>query len=101
MATMGERLWDIGKSPPQFLTFLVFGLFNLLAAVVLRSFFIYGALGPSGPAVALVAAILGGIGGFFLATALFLGAYSGAGDPGPGLRIAQVIGAVIVVVILL
>ncbi len=98
---MGERLWDVGKSPSQFLTFLVFGLFNLLAAAILRSFFIYGALGTSTPAVALVAAILGGVGGFFLATALFLGAYAGAGEPGPGLRIAQLIGAVIVVVIIL
>jgi hypothetical protein len=99
MATMGERLWDVGKSPSQFLTFLVFGLFNLLAAVILRSFL--GILGTSAPTVALVASIVGGVGGFFLATALFLGAYAGAGEPGTGLRIAQLIGAVIVVVILL
>jgi hypothetical protein len=99
MATMGERLWDIGKSPSQFLAFLVFGLFNLLAAVVLRSFL--GIAGISSPAIALVASILGGVGGFFLATALFLGAYAGAGEPGPGLRVAQLIGAVIVAVIFL
>ena len=36
MPTMGEKLWEIGKSPPQNLTFLAFGLFSLLAPPLLR-----------------------------------------------------------------
>ena len=62
MPTMGEKLWEIGKSPPQNLTFLVFGLFSLLAALLLRS---YGSYIAAGAAVSFVAAALGGIGAFF------------------------------------
>ncbi len=99
MPTMGEKLWDIGKSPAQNLTFLVFGLFSLLAGVILRSFAAYFT---ATPAVSFVAAVLGGFGGFFVAASLFLGAYAGFGETnGHGLRIAALIGAVIVVIILL
>ncbi len=99
MPTMGDKLWEIGKSPPQNLTFLVFGLFALLAGVILRSFAAY--LGASA-AVSFVAAVLGGVGAFFVAAALFLGAFAGMGESnGQGLRIAALIGAVVVVIILL
>ncbi|HYM39674.1 MAG TPA: hypothetical protein VEY12_05965 [Thermoplasmata archaeon] len=99
MPTMGDKLWEMGKSPPQNLTFLVFGLFSLLAGVILRSFSTYLA---ATPAVTFVAAVLGGFGGFFIAVALFLGAYGGFGETnGHGLRIAALIGAIVVVVILL
>jgi len=96
---MGDKLWEIGKSPPQNMTFLVFGLFALLAGVVLRSFAIY--FGGTNAAY-FVAAILGGFGAFFLAVALFLSAYAGTGESNShGLRIAALIGAIVVVVILL
>jgi hypothetical protein len=99
MPTVGDKLWEIGKSPPQNLTFLVFGLFALLAGVVLRSFAIY--FGGS-TAVFFAAAVLAGIGAFFLAAALFLIAYAGSGEPNThGLRIAALIGAIVVVVVLL
>ncbi len=99
MPTMGERLWEIGKSPPQNLTFLVFGLFALLAGVLLRS---YGNFVAAGAAIFFVAAALGGIGAFFVVVALFLGAFAGVGESdGSGLRIAALIGAVVVLVILL
>ena len=99
MPTMGDKLWEIGKSPPQNVTFLVFGLFALLAGVVLRSFGIY--FGGS-MAVFFVAAVLAGVGAFFIAAALFLWAAAAHGEPGAyGLRIAALIGAVVVVVILL
>ena len=99
MPTMGDKLWDIGKSPPQNLTFLVFGLFALLAGVVLRSFAIFIT---ATTAVSFVAAVLGGVGAFFVAVALFLGAFAGIGESnGTGLRIAALIGAVVVVIILL
>jgi FtsH-binding integral membrane protein len=99
MPTMGEKLWEIGKSPPQNLTLLIFGLFALLAGVILRSFAVY--IG-STAAVTFVAAALGGIGAFFVAVALFLGAFAGLGESnGTGLRIAALIGAVVVVIILL
>lgn len=99
MPTMGEKLWEIGKSPPQNLTFLVFGLFSLLAALLLRS---YGSYIAAGGAVSFVAAALGGIGAFFVVVSLFLGAFAGIGETsGSGLRIAALIGAVVVLVILL
>jgi len=96
---MGEKLWEIGKSPPQNLTFLVFGLFSLLAGVILRSFAAYFT---ATAAVSFVAAALGGFGAFFVAVALFLGAFAGMGESnGTGLRIAALIGAVVIVIILL
>lgn len=99
MPTMGEKLWEIGKSPPQNLTFLVFGLFSLLAAAILRSYASYIA---AGGAVSFVAAALGGVGAFFVVVALFLGAFAGVGESsGSGLRIAALIGAVVVLLILL
>jgi len=99
MPTMGEKLWEIGRSPPQNLTFLVFGLFSLLAGVLLRS---YGNFIGAGAAVFFVAAALGGIGAFFVVVSLFLGAFAGMGETsGSGLRIAALIGAVVVLVILL
>ncbi len=99
MPTMGDKLWDIGKSPPQNLTFLVFGLFALLAGVILRAFAIFIT---ATAAVSFVAAVLGGVGAFFVAVALFLGAFAGIGESnGYGLRIAALIGAVVVVIILL
>jgi len=99
MPTMGEKLWEIGKSPPQNLTFLVFGLFSLLAGVILRS---YAAYFTATPAVSFVSAALGGFGAFFVAVALFLGAFAGLGESnGTGLRIAALIGAIVVLIILL
>ena len=99
MPTMGEKLWDIGKSPPQNLTFLVFGLFSLLAGVILRS---YSGFIMAGHALSFVAAALAGIGAFFVATALFLAAFAGVGENGGnGLRIAALVLAVIVVLVML
>lgn len=99
MPTMGERLWEIARSPPQNLSFLVFGLFSLLAGVILRS---YGAFIVGGPALAFAAATLAGVGAFFVATSLFLGAFAGMGDNnGSGLRIAALIGAIVVLIVLL
>ena len=34
MAGIGEKLWDIGRSPPQHLALLVFGLVALLTGVI-------------------------------------------------------------------
>lgn len=99
MPTMGDKLWEIGKSPPQNLTFLVFGLFALLAGIILRSF---ATLFAGTPAVFFTAAALGGFGAFFVAVSLFLGAFAGFGETnGHGIRIAALIGAVVVVVLLL
>ncbi len=101
MPTMAERLWEIGKSPPQHLTFLVFGLVALLTGVLTRAVNAY-MITYSLP-VAFVAAVLAGVGAFFVVLALFLGAYVGAGgkDEGTAWRIAQLIGAVVILLILL
>ncbi|HLE54014.1 MAG TPA: hypothetical protein VI999_02060 [Thermoplasmata archaeon] len=102
MPTMADRLYDIGKSPPQHLTFLFFGLVALLTGVIARAINSY-LLAPSSLAVWFVAAILAGIGAFFVVLALFLGAYVGAGgkDDSSAWKIAQLIGAVVVLLFLL
>jgi hypothetical protein len=93
MAGVGERLWEIGKSPPHHITVLAFGLFALLTARIATAV----GLG------AFVAGILAAVGVFFVALALFLGAYTSSGDHGTGVawRIAQLIAAVVVVLALL
>ncbi|HEY7588208.1 MAG TPA: hypothetical protein VIB49_05625 [Thermoplasmata archaeon] len=101
MPTLAEKLWEIGKSPPHNLTYLVFGLIALLTAVVTRSIATYLAVTNTG-AILFVAAILGGFGAFFVTLALFLGAYAGSDQTGTGAwRIAQLIGAVVVLFLLL
>jgi hypothetical protein len=90
---MGERLWEIGKSPPHHITVLAFGLFALLTARIATAV----GLG------AFVGAVLAAVGVFFVALALFLGSYTASGDSvtGAAWRIAQLIAAVIVFVALL
>lgn len=101
MPTMGEKLWEVAKSPPQNLTVLVFGLFALLAGFLLRNYGLaLGALAT--PAIAFAAAALGGIGAFFVAVSLFLGAFAGLGDSDHvAVRIAALIGALVVLIFLL
>lgn len=99
MPTMGEKLWEVAKSPPQNLTFLVFGLFALLAGFLMRT---YAGYIVSTAAIGFVAAALGGIGAFFVAVSLFLGAFAGLGDSShTAVRIAALLGAIVVVVFLL
>ncbi len=99
MPTMGEKLWEVAKSPPQNLTFLVFGLFALLAGFLMRT---YAGYIVSTPAIGFAAAALGGIGAFFVAVSLFLGAFAGLGDSNhTAVRIAALLGAIVVVVFLL
>ncbi len=96
---IGEKLWDIGKSPPQHLSLLVFGLVALLTSIVAASMLtIVGGTGTS--AVLLAALALRGVGGFFIALALFLGAYSATGDDWTTTvwRIAQLLAAVLVLI---
>jgi len=84
---MGERLWDIGRSPAQHMTVLVFGLFALLTGIVATS-------------IVMAALILRGVGGFFVTLALFLGAYTASGESWTTTvwRIAQLLGAVLVLI---
>lgn len=99
MPTMGEKLWEVAKSPPQNLTIIVFGVFAILAGFLLRT---YGSFIVATAAVAFVAAALGGIGAFFVVVSLFLGAFGGVGDSDHvAVRIAALIGAIVVLLILL
>ena len=98
MPTMGEKLWEVAKSPPQNLTLLLFGLFALLAGFLLRT---YGGFVVSTAAISFVAAALGGIGAFFVTVSLFLGAFAGLGDSDHvAMRIAALLGALVVHIIL-
>jgi hypothetical protein len=91
---MGERIWDLGRSPAQHTTLLVFGLLGILTGFLAASMF---AAAPS-VALALVANVLLSIGAFFLLLALFLGAYTSSGDSptATAWRIAQIFAAVLV-----
>ncbi len=99
MPTMGDKLWEVAKSPPQNLTFLVFGLFAVLAGFLLRT---YGGVIVSTPAITFVAAAIGGVGAFFVAVSLFLGAFAGLGDSDHvAVRVAALVGALVVLIFLL
>ncbi|HYS70869.1 MAG TPA: hypothetical protein VEM95_00435 [Thermoplasmata archaeon] len=99
MAGIGEKLWDIGKSPPQHLALLVFGLVALLTGLVAVSM-LGVAGGVAAPYIAMVAFVLVGVGSFFVTLALFLGAYTATGDSWTTVvwRIAQLLAAVLVLI---
>lgn len=99
MPSMAEKLWEMGKSPPQHMMFIVFGLVSILTALLVRSVAAF-LLTTSAPALFFVAAVLAGIGAFFVTLALFLGAYAGSDNGSPGFKIAQLIGAVVVLIFL-
>src|SRR3989442_15861397 len=80
MAGMGDRLWDIGRSPAQHMTVLVFGLLALLTGIVATSILAVAGGGRGATSIIMSALILRGICGFFEPLALFLRAYSGSGD---------------------
>lgn len=101
MPTMGEKLWEIAKSPPQNLTLLLFGLFAVLAGFLMRSYAGFLGVAATG-AMVFVAAALGGVGAFFVTVSLFLGAFAGLGDSDHvAVRIAALIGAIVVLIFLL
>src|SRR5438094_8032096 len=80
MAGMGDRLWDIGRSPAQHMTVLVFGLIALLTGIVATSILAVAGGGGGAPSIIMAALILRGIGGFFVTLALFLGAYAASAE---------------------
>src|SRR2546430_16784134 len=80
MAGMGERLWDIGRSPAQHMTVLVFGLLALLTGIVATSILAVAGGGGGAKSIIMAALILRGIGGLFLTLALLLRAYAAEGD---------------------
>ena len=95
MAGFGEKLWEMGKSPGQLLSLLVFGLVALLTGLIASS--MLAAVG-GGASLALVALVLTGVGGFFVTLALFLGAYTATGDSWTTTvwKVAQLLGAVFI-----
>src|SRR2546422_11420491 len=96
MAGMGERLWDIGRSPAQHMTVLVFGLLALLTGIVATSILAVAGGGGGATSIIMAALILRGIRGLFVTLALFLGvdAASGACWTTAVWRIAQLRAAV-------
>ncbi len=99
MAGIGEKLWDIGRSPPQHLTLLVFGLIALLTGIVAIATLAVAGVGGA-PAIVMAATVLIGVGAFFVTLALFLGAYAAIGDSWTTTvwRIAQLLAAVLVLI---
>src|SRR5207302_9755186 len=79
MPGFSEKLWDMGRTPSQHLGLLVLGLVALLTGLISRS--MLAVVGSAGgiAALALAALVLVGVGGFFVALALFFGAYTAAG----------------------
>src|SRR3989475_677935 len=62
MAGMGERLWDIGRSPAQHMTVLVFGLLALLTGIVATSILAVAGGGGGATSIIMAALVLRGIG---------------------------------------
>ncbi|HKZ88868.1 MAG TPA: hypothetical protein VJ300_01280 [Thermoplasmata archaeon] len=100
MAGMGERLWEIGRSPPHHITVLAFGLVALLTGLIVASTLVV--VGPIA-AFVMAATVLTGVGVFFVALALFLGSYTSSGDTVTGVvwRVAQLLAAVLVLLALI
>src|SRR2546422_9291524 len=100
MAGMGERLWDIGRSPAQHMTVLVFGLLALLTGIVATSILAVAGGGCGATSIIMAALILRGIRRFFVALALFLRAYaaSGASWATTVWRISQLLAAVLALI---
>ena len=65
MAGIGEKLWEMGRSPPQHLSLLVFGLVGLLTGFITSSLLLVVG-GGSGSAIALAALVLRDVGAFFV-----------------------------------
>src|SRR3990172_11352357 len=82
MPGIGERLWEMGKTPSEHMGLVFFGLVTLLGGVLALS--LIGVAGAGSAAALILAAnALLGIGGFFLTLALFLGAYASSGESVP------------------
>ena len=99
MATMGERLWEMGKSPSQHILLLAFGLLSLLTGAIAASLLVV--VGASA-ALVMTASVTAAVGAFFVTLALFLGAYTVPGDTvaHTAWKIAQLIVAVIVLLLI-
>lgn len=99
MAGIGEKLWDMGRSPGQLLSLLVFGLVALLTGLVSRGM-LASAGGGAAAALTMIALVLTGVGGFFVTLALFLGAYTASGDSWTTTvwKIAQLLAAVFILI---
>lgn len=99
MAGIGERLWEMGRSPPQHLSLLVFGLVALLTGFIASSMLLVTS-GSSASAIAFAAIVLRDIGAFFVVLALFLGAYTASGDSWTTTvwRIGQLLAAILVLI---
>src|SRR3970282_2757436 len=100
MAGIGEKLWDIGRSPPQHLSLLLLGLAALLTGLISISVLAVAGGGAAADALVMAALVLIGVGGFFVTLALFLGAYTATGDSWTTTvwRIAQLLAAVLVLI---
>src|SRR2546422_10417836 len=81
MAGMGDRLWDIGRSPAQHMTVLVFCLLALLTGIVATAILAVAGGGGGATSVMMTVLLLRGNGGFFLLLVAFLRAYGGFRDP--------------------
>ena len=100
MPGIGERLWDMGRSPAQHLSLLVFGLVALLTGLIGTAMLATVGGGGAIAALEMVALVLTGVGGFFVTLALFLGAYTATGNSWETTvwRIAQLLAAVLVLI---
>src|SRR3989304_1364594 len=81
MPGIGDRLWDMGKSPAQHISLLAFGLAAIVVAFLVAS--LVPLVGFSA-ALAVASAALIALGGVFFTLALFLRAFAsrgGAGSP--------------------
>ena len=97
MPGIGERLWDMGKSPSQHIGLLAFGLAAIVVAFLVAS--LIPLVGFSA-ALAVASSALIALGGFFLTLALFLGAFASSGEAYGAVawRIAQLLAAVLVLI---
>lgn len=97
MPSIGERLWEMGRSPTQFMSLLMMGFAAILIAALAASAIVVAGASPS---LIMAVTALGAIGAFFIVVALFVGAYASSGDSVPAVvwRVAQLLVAALVLI---
>lgn len=102
MTGIGQKLWEIGRSPPEHLSLLVAGLVALLTGLVSTSMLAVVAPGPSRDAIAMAALFLRAVGGFFVTLSFLIGAYTATGESVTVTvwRVSQLLGAILVLTLL-
>lgn len=100
MPGIGERLWDMGKSPPQNIGLLVFGLASFLVGLLAGSLISFAGTAEAVLALSAARSVLFAVGGFFVTLSLFLWTFAAEGGSVSAVvwRVALLLASVLVLI---